>query len=568
MPAAELARVRLRRLWEEGRAHPELIWLTAIVAVGGAARFATLGHQSFDSGETVTAARIIHPSYAATFHAYSTIERSGPLYYTLAWGWSRLFGLGEVGLRSLSAIFGTATIVVAYLAGRELFSRRAGLIAAVLAAAGPDLFWYSQEARSYPLFIFLVGLGIYFFARALRRRSTGNLVGWGVASALALCTHYFAAFPIGVEALWLLAVERRDGGGLRRLRRPLLAIGAVLAVGLALLPLAIEQEGTGRRNSFKTVPVLERGTTSLVKFMIGEGGSTSGKWGPIPVPGRVAGLLALTVCAAAIVLLLARLRGPARRRVGAVAAVAVLAFIVPLALALAGVDYVEPRNLLSSLLPILVLTAGGLEVAGRALWKARGGAARLRLAPAVALTAAFCAVLALITWNPQFQRDNWRGLSKLVDQRGQVGVLLTQPSSAGKPLDYYLSDPLPRLAPPKFPCGVRTRRIVILSRTRPEPVTGPFGLVSYQETTQHWIVAIYAARRPHRLDAPELQGLDILGVGEEARVVEARKVEPRPLGERFVLHRGGSPWRGTFGTRAAGPGPCVGYQGAIKLQSS
>jgi mannosyltransferase len=148
MPAAESVRAPVMRLWEGVRARPELIWLAAIVAVAVAARFSTLGLQSFDSGETITAARILHSSYGATFDAYSTIERSGPLYYTLAWGWAHLFGTGEVALRSLSAVFGTATVVLVHAAARQLFSRRAALIAASLVAVGPDLVWYSQEARS------------------------------------------------------------------------------------------------------------------------------------------------------------------------------------------------------------------------------------------------------------------------------------------------------------------------------------------------------------------------------------------------------------------------------------
>ena len=564
MPAAELLRVRFRRLWEEARAHPELIWLAAIVAIGGAARFATLGLQSFDSGETVTAARIIHPSYAATFHAYSTIERSGPLYYTLAWAWSHLFGLGEVGLRSLSAIFGTATIVVAYLIGRELVSRRTGLIAAGLAAAGPDLFWYSQEARSYPLFIFFTGLGVYFFVRALRRPSAGNLSGWALSSALALCTHYFAAFSIGPEALWLLVAGRRHATGIRR---PAIAVGVLGAVGFALLPLATHQEGSGRANSFKAIPVLERGATSLVKFMMGEGPSTSGRWAAMPQTSRALGLLALGVCAVAIAILLTSLRGERRSRAAAVAVLAGAAFTLPLALALAGVDYIEPRNLLGSLLPLLALVAGGLDLAGRRLADARANGS-LRLAPAIALAAPFCVMLVLTTANPQLQRDNWRGLSKLVAQRGRVGVLLTQPPSAGKPLDYYLTRPLPRLAAPDFPCGVKTRKIVTLSSTRPEPVSRPFHLVAYHETRQDWIVAIYAARRPHRITATELRAIDILRYDEEARVVEARKVEPRPLGERFAVRRGRSPWTGATRAPLGRSGPCVAYRGAIRLQSS
>jgi mannosyltransferase len=564
MPAAEFVRVRLRRLWEEGRAHPELVWLIAIVAIGGAARFATLGVQSFDSGETVTAGRILRSSYAATFHAYSTIERSGPLYYTLAWAWSKAFGVGEIDLRSLSAIFGTATIPVAYLIGRELRSRRVGLIAAALATAGPDLFWYSQEARSYPLFIFFTGLGVYFFVRALRQPSARNLTGWGVASALALCSHYFSAFAIGLEALWLLGAAWRHRSALRP---PLIAVGAVSAVGFALLPLAIHQEGSGRHNGFTAIPVLERGAASLVKFMTGEGPSTSGKWADLPSTSRVLGVVAIVVCLASISILLANLGREDRRRATAVASVAAGAFVLPLALALAGLDYVEPRNLLASLLPLLALSAAGVNVAGRLLVR-RLGRVPAGLAPGVAL-ALSVAMVVLTSADPQLQRDDWRGLSELVAHRGRPGILLTQPPNAGKPLDYYFGRALPRLAPPDFPCGVRTRRIVTLSSTKPEPVSGPFRLVSYAKTQQGWIVAIYAAPRPHRINAPELRVLDILRHREEARVVQAKRVEPRRATPRLVLRRHGSPSaRDIVGTQPVGPGPCIAYDGPIEVRGS
>src|SRR6266480_5712931 len=220
--------------------YSDLALLAAIVAVAAAVRFLGLGHQSFDSGETVTAARVLHPGYAATFDAYSTIERSGPLYYTLAWGWAKLFGTGEIALRSLSAILGTGTVAIAFLIGRELFSRRAALLAAALCALCPDLVWYSQEARSYPLFIFLGAAGLYFFIRALRAPSRRTLAAWAVCSGLGLATHYFSAFAVIPEALWLISANRKAP------KAALAAVGAVGLVGLALLPLAIHQEGSGR----------------------------------------------------------------------------------------------------------------------------------------------------------------------------------------------------------------------------------------------------------------------------------------------------------------------------------
>ncbi len=375
MPTAADASGPHRRLWERARACPELVVLGVLVALGAAVRFSTLGAQSFDSGETVTAARILHSSYAETFNAVATIERSGPLYYTVAWAWAHAFGTGEAALRSLSAVFGTATIALAFGAARELFSRRAALIAAALVALGPDLVWYSQEARSYALFIMLSTAALWFFARALRRPSRGALAGWAAASALALASHYFAVFPVAAEALVLVAVIPRDR------RRPVIAAtGAVGLAGLALLPLAIHQEGTGRGNAFTNLPVLERGASATVKFLAGEGPSTSGEWTAMPILSRVGGLVALAVCAFAIAMLVRRGRRAERLGTWAVGAVAGLSFAAPLALALAGLDFVEPRNLIGSLVPLLVLAAAGLDVATRraglrgawARWCARG----------------------------------------------------------------------------------------------------------------------------------------------------------------------------------------------------
>ena len=49
-----------------------------------------------------------------------TTESTPPLYYVLARGWAVVFGTGEVGLRSLSALLGTLTIPVVYAIGATL----------------------------------------------------------------------------------------------------------------------------------------------------------------------------------------------------------------------------------------------------------------------------------------------------------------------------------------------------------------------------------------------------------------------------------------------------------------
>ena len=171
-------------------------------------RFASLDVQSYHHDEVITAMRVIPGSFGDMLHAVKTSESNPPLYYVLAWGWAKAFGTGEVGLRSLSALFGAATVPLGYCIGAELASRRAGLIAAALVAVNPMLIWYSQEARSYALLVFFCAASLLFFARALRTRSGRDLALWALASALALCSHYFAVFAVGIEALWLLVALR------------------------------------------------------------------------------------------------------------------------------------------------------------------------------------------------------------------------------------------------------------------------------------------------------------------------------------------------------------------------
>ncbi|MBN9624587.1 MAG: glycosyltransferase family 39 protein, partial [Actinobacteria bacterium] len=162
-------------------------------------------------------------------------ESNPPLYYVLAWGWARLFGRDEWGIRSLSALVGTLTVPVGYAIGRQLSGRRVGLILMAILAFDPMLIWYSQEARSYALLVFFCALSFYFFVRALDTRRGRDIAFWALASVLALGSHYFAFFAVGIEAAWL-AVALRD-----RWKALLPALAAVGAAGAALLPLIAAQ---------------------------------------------------------------------------------------------------------------------------------------------------------------------------------------------------------------------------------------------------------------------------------------------------------------------------------------
>lgn len=151
--------------------------LAGLVALGALLRFATLDARSYWLDEVLTV-DILEEGFGGTLSRLGEPGGGGPVYFFLAWPWAQVFGTSEVALRSLSALFGTATVPVAYWAVRELASRRAGLIAAALAATGPLLVWQSQEARPYALLVLLGGVSFALFLRARRApRAAPRLLG-------------------------------------------------------------------------------------------------------------------------------------------------------------------------------------------------------------------------------------------------------------------------------------------------------------------------------------------------------------------------------------------------------
>jgi mannosyltransferase len=341
-------------------------------------------------------------------------ESTPPLYYLLAWPWAKAFGTGEAGLRAFSALCGTATVPVAYGAGAALASRAAGTIAAFFVATSPLLVWYSQEARAYALFVLCGALSFWLFARALRRTSRGVLVGWAAASALALASHYFAVFLVAAEAVALLVLVRPR-------RAVAAATGAVGAVGLALLPLALYQERGGRTSWIDDTPVMERAEDAVREFVAG--------MYSLPHAAK----LGLVLVAAAIAFLAFQARVEERRAAFVALGVGALTLALPLALAVAGFDYFLTRNVIVAWVPVALFLAIALA-SDRARW---AGAIVAGL-----LVATSTAVVAATASRSDLARDDWRSVADTLATRRQKLVVVA-PEYERVPLEYYRPDVRP-----------------------------------------------------------------------------------------------------------------------------
>jgi len=122
--------------------------LALLVLLAAAIRFHGLGAQSLWADE-MASVEIARQPLSILWSDWMVRETNPPLYYSMLHLWMAVFGSGAAAIRSLSALAGVATIPVIYWIGREIASKRAGLIAALLAALWCHQIYYGQEARGY-----------------------------------------------------------------------------------------------------------------------------------------------------------------------------------------------------------------------------------------------------------------------------------------------------------------------------------------------------------------------------------------------------------------------------------
>ncbi len=429
--------IHLGGLRDAVRSRSRAFWIVAgLTVLAAALRFATLGVQSYHHDEIVTASRVLRDGFWHAMDAVGFSESAPPLYYALAWAWTQVTGTGEFGLRSFSAAAGVATVPVAYLIGAQLRNRRTGLIAAALVAVNPMLVWYSQEARAYSLLVLLTALSLLYFLRALppdgdapslrghrwylRDGASRSVVWWGVFSGLALATHYFAAFPVGVEAVWLL---RAYGRAWRRLLPGLAIVGGM---ALALLPLVAHQMSFAHAAWIGNFTLGHRLGETALNFVLGETGDIISR----PTHPLLAAVPYLLVVAGMAMVLLRGERAE-RRAAGIPLTIAAVTIGVPLALAAVdhGKDYILARNLIPAVVPLLAAVAVGF------------GLRRARRAGLVLATALVAYSLGFTIWasaSPQLQRPDWDAVATAIGEPSRPRAMVTWTLGEAS-LRYYLS---------------------------------------------------------------------------------------------------------------------------------
>ena len=392
------------------RSRPLLIGALAVTALALVIRFSTLTLQSLWLDEAYTA-HLVHLGLGAMLREIPKSESTPPLYYLVAWVWTHAFGYSELALRSVSAIAGAATVTVGYAIAARLGGLRAALIAGVLIALSPILIWFSQEARAYALATLLATLSLLCLIRYLDASDRRWLAAWTVAAALGLCTHYFLVFIVAPEVAWLIN-RGRDR------REVQLALAVLLLVAAALVPLALAQRGTGHADYIAQGSLGTRTVQVPKQFLIGYASPLQAVTGPL--------VTVLVLAGSAWPLI--RYRASIDRATLIPLAVGLLCVIVPIVLALVGIDFLNTRNVLVALPALLVVASVGFAVPRWPPGAVLAGGLALLLA----------VIVVLVDTDPHYQRTDWRGASSALGADLVPRAIVVNPGAALLPMQAYL----------------------------------------------------------------------------------------------------------------------------------
>ena len=233
---------------------------------------------------------------------------------------------------------------------------------------------------------------------------------------MALLTHYFAAFSVLPQAVWLLVLGRR------RASVPLVPVLAAvpLAVALALAPLVNHQRSVPNIAGLEGVPVALRASQVVREFLFGPPQPCLPPYGrPCALATSTLMIAVLCVIVALLAWLLTRLPRdqPGVRLAGLLFLCSV---VVPVALAVAGIDFLTVRNTIPGVVPLALLVAAGAL------------ATRASVMAAVLLVALGVSSVVAVWSRTDFQRPKFDGPAKAAGPPTGDRLVVTTPGDGGR----------------------------------------------------------------------------------------------------------------------------------------
>jgi len=204
--------------------------VAVVVLVGVVLRFVTRSDLWLDEALSVNIAKLPF----SKLHDALRHDGAPPVYYVVLHGWISVFGSSDLAVRSLSGLFGVASLPLAWLAGRRLGGRAVAWAAVLVLVSSPYAARYSSETRMYSIVIFLVLAGYLLLWRVLERPTPARTVPLALVVGLLLYTQYWSIYLLLVVGIGLVVRAIRCRGAERRATQS--AILAFAAGALMFVP--------------------------------------------------------------------------------------------------------------------------------------------------------------------------------------------------------------------------------------------------------------------------------------------------------------------------------------------
>ncbi|MFQ6101716.1 MAG: ArnT family glycosyltransferase [Anaerolineae bacterium] len=239
LPPFSLGELRNRLFRWLQRNRVELAGLAALLLVALAVRAVDLEHIPANLGgdegtQGVAALELVRPPLGNPF---STGWFSVPTMSFLAYGLSmRVFGESVAGLRALSALVGTLTVLTTFLLARELWGRRVAWLAAAVLACSHYHVHFSRLGSNQIADALFITLTLWLLVRGLRLRQAICFALAGAVMGLGWYGYFGARLTGIIVALylaWRAVVEHRFLARYGRLL--LILLGAALVIVAPLL---------------------------------------------------------------------------------------------------------------------------------------------------------------------------------------------------------------------------------------------------------------------------------------------------------------------------------------------
>lgn len=125
--------------------------------------------------------------------------------YIIQHHWLAWAGHSEFALRFTSAWFGILAVALLWSLARALtLAPATALLGTLLLAGSPYAIWHSQDARMYSMSLTLTTASTWFMSAWLQRQRRVWAIAYVVSSWSALHTHYFSAFVLVAQNLFVL----------------------------------------------------------------------------------------------------------------------------------------------------------------------------------------------------------------------------------------------------------------------------------------------------------------------------------------------------------------------------